>query len=48
MANKTTLYSLPHENLIAYQVACQLLVAIVGARIRDPANRYHEYAPPQS
>src|SRR5882672_6425891 len=39
MANKTTVYSLPHENLIAYQVACQLLVAIVEARIRDPGLR---------
>src|SRR5205814_37999 len=39
MANKTTLYSLPHENLIAYQVACQLLVAIVEARIRDAGLR---------
>ena len=39
MANKTTGYSLPHENLIAYQVACQLLVAIVEARIRDPGLR---------
>ena len=39
MANKTTVYSLPHENLIAYQVACQLLVVIVEARIRDPGLR---------
>src|SRR5881394_1508334 len=36
MANKTTLNSpLPHENLIAYQVACEMLVAIVGAQIRN-------------
>src|SRR5437763_5401853 len=35
MANKTTLYSpLPHEQLIAYQVACDLLVAIVEGNIR--------------
>ena len=36
MANKTTLYpSLPHENLIAYQVACDLLVAVFNANIRN-------------
>ena len=36
MANKTTLYpSLPHERLIAYQVACDLLVAIVHANITN-------------
>ena len=36
MANKTTLYpSLPHERLIAYQVACDLLVTIVHANIGD-------------
>ncbi|MCA1827020.1 MAG: four helix bundle protein [Myxococcales bacterium] len=36
MANKTTLHSrLPHENLIAYQVACDLLVAIFNANIRN-------------
>ncbi len=35
MANKTTLYPpLPHENLFAYQAACDLLVAIVEANIR--------------
>src|ERR671934_2068004 len=35
MANKTTLYSpLPHEKLIAYQVACDLLVAVFNANIR--------------
>ncbi|MCA1826826.1 MAG: four helix bundle protein [Myxococcales bacterium] len=35
MANKTTLYpALPHENLIAYQVACDLLVAVFKADIR--------------
>ena len=35
MANKTTLYPpLPHEHLLAYQVACDLLVAIVEANIR--------------
>src|SRR5437667_4240947 len=36
MANKTTLYPpLPHEHLLAYQVACDLLVAIVQANIRN-------------
>src|SRR4051812_3055426 len=36
MANKTTLQSrLPHENLIAYQVACDLLVAVFKANIRS-------------
>src|SRR5438067_11265804 len=39
MANDKTLYSLPHENLIAYRVACDLLVAVVEARIRDPHLR---------
>jgi hypothetical protein len=35
MANKTTLCSpLPHENLIAYQVACDLLVAVFEANIK--------------
>jgi len=36
MPNDTTLYpSLPHERLLAYQVACDLLVAIVQAQIRN-------------
>jgi four helix bundle protein len=39
MKNQTTLSPLPHENLIAYQVACELLQAVVAARIRDPALR---------
>ena len=39
MANDKTLYSLPHESLIAYRVACDLLVAVVQARIRDPGLR---------
>jgi four helix bundle protein len=39
MPNDTTLYSLPHEKLIAYQVACDLLVAVVDARIRDAGLR---------
>src|SRR5947208_13180426 len=39
MANDKTLYSLPHQSLIAYRVACDLLVAVVEARIRDPHLR---------
>ncbi len=39
MPNDTTLYSLPHEKLIAYRVACELLVAVVEARIRDAGLR---------
>jgi four helix bundle protein len=39
MANDKTVYSLPHESLIAYRVAYDLLVAIVQARIRDPGLR---------
>src|SRR3954454_20538879 len=39
MANGKTVYSLPHENLIAYRVACDLLVAVVQARIRDAGLR---------
>jgi len=35
MANKTTLGSLPHENLIAYRVACDLLIAVFNANIRN-------------
>ena len=35
MANDTTKYSLPHHDLIAYRVACDLLVAVVQAGIRD-------------
>jgi four helix bundle protein len=38
MPNETTFY-LTHEKLIAYQVACDLLVAVVQARIRDPELR---------
>src|SRR5438270_3079524 len=39
MANDKTMYTLPHQNLIAYRVACDLLVAVVEARIRDPGLR---------
>ena len=44
MANKTTMFpslypSLPHERLHAYQAACDLLVAIVQAAIRDSGLR---------
>ena len=39
MANDTTLYTLPHHNLIAYRVACDLLVAVVQANIRDSGLR---------
>ena len=39
MPNDTTLYSLPHHKLIAWRVACDLLVAVVNARIRDPGLR---------
>ena len=35
MANETTLFSVPHEKLVAYQVACDLLTTVVGAQIRD-------------
>jgi len=35
MPNDTTLYSLPHHKLIAYRVACDLLVAVVRANIRN-------------
>ena len=39
MPNDKTMYSLPHKNLIAYRVACDLLVVVVEARIRDPGLR---------
>src|SRR5437868_10199108 len=39
MANDKTMYTLPYQNLIAYRVACDLLVAVVEARIRDPGLR---------
>jgi four helix bundle protein len=40
MANKTTIFpSLPHEQLYAYQTACDLLVAVVRAQIRDAGLR---------
>ncbi|HUJ26179.1 MAG TPA: four helix bundle protein [Myxococcales bacterium] len=35
MPNDTTFYTLRHQSLIAYRVACDLLVAIVHANIRD-------------
>ena len=35
MANRTTLFPIHHEKLVAYQVACDLLVAIVHSGIRD-------------
>ena len=35
MPNDTTIYSLPHHKLIAYRVACDLLVAVVQAQIRN-------------
>ena len=35
MPNDTTLYSLPHHKLIAYRVACDLLVTVVEAQIRN-------------
>src|SRR5882672_6479162 len=35
MPNRTTLYPIAHEKLVAYQVACDLLITIVGAKIRD-------------
>src|SRR5437868_7502562 len=39
MANDKTMYTLPYQNLIAYRVACDLLVAVVEARIRDAGLR---------
>ena len=39
MPNDTTLYSLPHHELIAYRVACDLLVAVVAAQIRNASLR---------
>ena len=39
MPNDKTMYSLPHEKLIAYRVACDLLVTVVEARIQDPGLR---------
>src|SRR5882672_3635733 len=39
MPNRTTLYPIAHEKLVAYQVACDLLITIVGAKIRDPHLR---------
>ena len=39
MPNDTTRYSLPHHNLIAYRVACDLLVAVINAQIRDRGLR---------
>ena len=38
MANKPTIY-LPIEKLVAYQVACELLVAVSEAGIRDAGLR---------
>src|SRR5205823_9125260 len=35
MPNRTTMYPIAHEKLIAYQVACDLLIAIVRSGIRD-------------
>ena len=35
MPHDTTLYFLPHHKLIAYQVARELLVAVVDAQIRN-------------
>jgi len=36
MPNDTTLYpSLPHERLLAYQAACDLVVAVFQAQIRN-------------
>ncbi|HUJ24788.1 MAG TPA: four helix bundle protein [Myxococcales bacterium] len=35
MPNDTTRYYLPHDKLIAYRVACDLLVAVVQANIRN-------------
>ena len=35
MPNNTTRYTLPHHNLIAYRVACDLLVAVVDAKITN-------------
>src|SRR5690349_21646890 len=35
MPNDTTIYYLPHHKLVAYQVACDLLVAVVNAQIRN-------------
>src|SRR5207247_2126880 len=32
---RTTLYPIAHEKLVAYQVACELLITIVRAGIRD-------------
>ena len=34
MKNPTTVY-MPHEKLVAYQVACDLVVAVRDAQIRD-------------
>ena len=39
MPNDTTPYSLPHHKLTAWRVACELLVAVVDAKIRDPGLR---------
>jgi four helix bundle protein len=36
MPNQTTLFSrLPHEGLVAWEVACELLTAVRGAKIGD-------------
>ena len=35
MPNDTTKYFLPHQQLLAYRAACDLLVAVVHASIRD-------------
>src|SRR5258705_2570969 len=39
MPNRTTLYPIAHEKLVAYQVACDLLITIVKAGIRDSGLR---------
>ena len=39
MPNDTTVYALPHQKLIAWQVARDLLVAVVQAKIRNPDLR---------
>ena len=39
MPNDTTFYALPHHKLIAYRVACDLLVAVERAKIRNSGLR---------
>src|SRR5713101_8588767 len=46
MTNQTTMF--PHERLVAYQVACELLDLVRELRISDPKLRYQAVRAAQS